>query len=322
MTERQEIDLTSALWTGNTPKRETKIKSDFIIDWGDSRVFFRTNGSDKSILSHTYKKPDVYTIKLYGTINWFNAHDTIEEKPSSDAKTLAAFLTKINVPNVCPIKNFIGSVYNYGAAFTSSYKLESVSGDVWSGLDLTENIEEDLVAVFYKCKALKAVPKEFKFPNLTKYSIHGLFNTTGISEIPENFFSSLNPAAETLIINDCFAQTLITSIPENLFANLPASSTVYYAISLFGACSHLTSVPNNLFANFPNDSRTRFRTTFHDCVGITGAVPELWVSHPNAQHEACFINCINASNYDQIPDDWKTLPEGDISLSDEYGFGF
>jgi hypothetical protein len=62
-------------------------------------------------------------------------------------------------------------------------------------------------------------------------------------------------------------------------------------------------VPSGLFTN--NTSVTTFQRTFYLCTTITSAVPTLWVSYPSVTHTQCFVNCTNASNYADIPTDWK-----------------
>lgn len=45
--------------------------------------------------------------------------------------------------------------------------------------------------------------------------------------------------------------------------------------------------------------------TFNACVGVTSAVPTLWVSYPSVTHTSSFTGDTNASNYASIPTGWK-----------------
>jgi len=53
---------------------------------------------------------------------------------------------------------------------------------------------------------------------------------------------------------------------------------------------------------------TNFNDTFNGCSSLTSDVPELWdtTKWPNVDlHKMCFYGCDSASNYSDIPDDWK-----------------
>lgn len=69
------------------------------------------------------------------------------------------------------------------------------------------------------------------------------------------------------------------------------------------ACQNLKYVPNNLFDKQTNISVLSY--CFFICENITSSVPELWLKFPNASKINCFYGCTNASNYSDIPDEWK-----------------
>jgi hypothetical protein len=89
-------------------------------------------------------------------------------------------------------------------------------------------------------------------------------------------------------------------IPANLFSN-NAGATIFW--NTFKNCSGLTGIPLGLFTN--NTLVTNFTGTFNGATGITSAVPKLWNTHPGAEHNNCFRDVVNASNYGVIPADWK-----------------
>lgn len=89
-------------------------------------------------------------------------------------------------------------------------------------------------------------------------------------------------------------------IPANLFANNSKITTFAYT---FTNCNKLVAIPEGLFDNNPEVNN--FNATFNNCYNVTSNVPELWVSHPDAQHKNCYYACVNATNYNDIPDDWK-----------------
>ena len=73
--------------------------------------------------------------------------------------------------------------------------------------------------------------------------------------------------------------------------------------STFAGCDSITNIPEGFWDNCPNV--TDVRGLFRNCTGITGRVPELWKIERITEYEGCFEGCINAENYDDIPDDWK-----------------
>jgi len=78
-----------------------------------------------------------------------------------------------------------------------------------------------------------------------------------------------------------------------------------YWFRTFQDRTNITSIPEGMFDDYPDIFW--FGDCFKGCTGITGAVPELWVSHPTANGSDCFKGCTNASNYADIPNDWKGL---------------
>ena len=71
----------------------------------------------------------------------------------------------------------------------------------------------------------------------------------------------------------------------------------------FYGCSKIKHIPPKIFRF--NKKITNFSYAFANCTGIVGDVPELWNEFPDATGTGCFRGCTNASNYADIPDNWK-----------------
>ena len=104
--------------------------------------------------------------------------------------------------------------------------------------------------------------------------------------------------------------TSLTSIPTDLFANCPNVTDFSNA---FLGCTSLVSIPADLFANCPNVAD--FSGAFYYCTNLTGNAPELWTRVPDGEAneyigtpdgQSCFGDCSNLTNYEQIPEYWKS----------------
>ena len=99
---------------------------------------------------------------------------------------------------------------------------------------------------------------------------------------------------------NCF-DGVIEKVHENLFAqNVNATNFE----KTFSKCYFLKEIPENLFAQNVNASVNSFKNTFETCTSITKSVPRLWTVYPGSETNNCFINCTNAANYNDIPENW------------------
>lgn len=141
-------------------------------------------------------------------------------------------------------------------------------------------------------------------------SIKGKLGTRAPSIGPDNQFEMayhLKEIGYGLFYNNpqyedfeyCFATTGLERITGDPFANCVNAKNINYCFLNRG----LREVPFGMFGDCVNLESCI--GTFAGCEYITTAVPELWKNPSIKEHEACFRGCVNASNYDDIPDDWK-----------------
>lgn len=130
-------------------------------------------------------------------------------------------------------------------------------------------------------------------------SFSSIFSLSGrLAEIPATLFHSCTKAID---FSYCFLWIRgLTSIPPDLFKYC---TEVTNFSQCFKWCENLTSIPIDLFDNCTE--ATSFFECFDDCHHVTGPVPPLWEMFPNADGTMCFWGCVNASNYDEIPANWK-----------------
>jgi hypothetical protein len=106
----------------------------------------------------------------------------------------------------------------------------------------------------------------------------------------------------TLVTNfmEVFRETDITSIGTNVFQYNTEVTTFEGALR---SCLALTTVDTAMFNT--NTKVTTYAYCFYGNTAITSAVPELWDLVPEPTGTDCFYGCTSASNYADIPSDWK-----------------
>ena len=160
-------------------------------------------------------------------------------------------------------------IYDVGThAFQDSRMLLSIPPNLFETCTKTESFED----CFTDCMNLESIPS-------------GLFDKcTNVTRFVSCFYSC----------------DKLTTIPDNLFDNCPKVVNFRYC---FFYCENLESIPEHLFDK--NKAVTDFTECFYNCMKVTSNVPELWISHATATHYGCFRGCTNASNYNDIPSEWK-----------------
>lgn len=192
-----------------------------------------------------------------------------------------------------------------GCSFVGVTSFESAFEGMTSLKTLTSNVfvlctdATSFKRCFYGCTSLEDIPSGL-FDGLEKVETfdYCFYNCKGIKSLPENLFSS---AFVCTSFQYCFgACSSLEDIPVGLFDNCFEVTTYF---GTFLQCTSVQSVPSDLFDD--STKVTVFRNTFFNCSGITSAVPELWNRSGISDEDGCYYNCVNASNYDSIPDSWK-----------------
>lgn len=177
----------------------------------------------------------------------------------------------------------ISTLKTMNSTFYQCYSLKKV------GTISCENLEE-MTSTFYNCTSLLEAPiiesKSLISMTSTFYGCTALENVQDINS------STLKTMTST------FAQCdSIKELPNINCENLESMRNT------FAGCGSITSIPEGFLDNCPNVTDVRY--AFKDCSGITGNVPELWKLEQITKYDRCFAGCVNASNYNDIPNDWK-----------------
>lgn len=123
------------------------------------------------------------------------------------------------------------------------------------------------------------------------------YSNENLIDLSENMFDFISFGYFLGTFNGC---TSLTRIPEGLFASC-VDSIEFGAV--FAGCDSLTEIPERLFEHCV--SAESFRQSFRGCGNVSGSVPSLWNTFPGADGYQCFDGCTNASNYEDIPAEWK-----------------
>lgn len=135
-----------------------------------------------------------------------------------------------------------------------------------------------------------------------------------LKAIPNNLFYTLPPAG--LHGAGMFANCIsLQDIPEHLFINTKYNISIVYVARMFSGCSELKTIPQDILRkNTSLSSRLSLLDyvayMFKDCVGITGTLPnyglnDTWTGTSLNDWVGLYQGCINAANYDNIPDNAK-----------------
>lgn len=172
----------------------------------------------------------------------------------------------------------------------------------------------DFSYCFYTCEKIAAIPAGL-FDHCT--AVTTFFRCFGscysLTAIPAGLFDQCNYVTS---FNGCFFNCgNIKEIPEGLFDHC---SIVTGFADCFSGCISITSIPPALFNNCTEVKR--FNDCFFNCSKATGETPytmvkgkkiRLWERTPEdgfakvTYCSRCFYQCVNLSDYAEIPSDWK-----------------
>ena len=253
---------------------------DVVIDWGEGApMTYNTSPAE-----HTYAIPGTYTLSIRGRASRIGFNN-----PNAQA-----ILTGI----LSPVRGIRG-LTSFENTFRSCRNLAT---PIPPGLfDNTPDVTT-FGAVFMDCTSLPGpIPKGLfdHTPLVTDFGGVFAWNPQFVSTIPAGLFDK-SPLATTFAAL-FYASGVSGAIPPGLF---DAATRATNFKNTFRDCFRITSIPPDLFAKTPNV--TTFHYTFAQAFSsIRGPVPELWISHPAALHPKTFAGNTGASNWNDIPADWK-----------------
>jgi len=275
---------------------------DVDVDWGDGSLVetFTTAGTK----AHEFASTGTYTIKLSGGFS------------GNDGKLVVGELKPIST-GVIP---YMG-ISSFAYVFAYCPSLTSIP----SGLFDNNTSVTSFSTAFLGCTSITEIPDGLFDNNTSVTDFGGTFALTDITSIPTGLFDNNIWATD---FSSCFYGTSITGVPTDLFKNCYDAETfegcfydcsdlttipsklfnnllqAKYFGSCFNSCTSLGAIPTDLFDDSSGGIDTLDRC-FYNCHSVTSSVPELWVYQHGALHTDCFYNCTSATNYGDIPYDWK-----------------
>lgn len=146
---------------------------------------------------------------------------------------------------------------------------------------------------------ITSIPSELFNNNTLVTTFYQTFNNCNIfTTIPIGLF---NNNTLVTIFNGTFQNcNALTSLTSELFSGNTAVTTF---ANCFNSCDDLASIPSDIFTG--NTNVISYDNTFNDNSSITSSVPTLWDLVPEPTGTNCYTNCTSASNYGDIPNDWK-----------------
>jgi hypothetical protein len=236
------------------------------IDWGDSTPNSGLITSSSSVNRiHTYVNAGTYTITISGFMPGFTVNN------NSGIRNLITELVQWGIVGLRSI-NFFGCVNL--TVIPGSNDLDLVGG--YTGLN-----EVTSFANFMRGTRITAIPAD-----IFDFSPTGLFD---------------NVTSATTFASCFFGCTALTSVPSNLF---DTNINVVNFSGTFRNCRSLTNVLQFTF----NTNVTIFNNLYNmssTANALTGTAPELWNRVPTPSGTDAFNNCINLTNFAEIPLNFK-----------------
>ena len=251
------------------------------ISWGDGTIETILPTSTLSYLRHVYESIGEYRIVVFGCAGnmILNQSDhrqylkrVLTPFPSTASITpYRAFSYCTNLESL-PLGLFsYATILGRDARYICDHcqRLSDIPGDLFLNIDPTE-LESAFEAVGYFLTEPVQIPSSLLWNCASLTSVARIFEFANITEIPDALFRDCEALENA---TNAFSSTKIEAIPENIFAGCPGI--------------------------------TNLIETFQSCRYVRGNVPELWISHPNANGTKCFNGVRFADNYNDIPSDWK-----------------
>jgi hypothetical protein len=281
----------------------TPYETLFTASWGDGTQSY-ISGSESAAASHLYTNSGTYTVTLSGQCEFFGVSQT-----SGQSFSLRNVLTKINK---------WGSMQFGAISFNGCDKLTQIP-DGEPGLYSLYRIL-NMFSVGTRTNSPR-----FEIPqNLFKYchnlgnrgqDVQAIFASNQyITYIPEKlFYYSPNVYFPNSAFSNC---NNLRFLPNQLFPPLPNRSLIEYGAfynigNMFRSTDNLQSIPSNMFDPITGSIGSFAQRVFSQNSTIntlTGNAPQLWLSQYSSSTWSVtdfFENCVNLTNYNDIPAGWK-----------------
>jgi hypothetical protein len=199
-------------------------------------------------------------------------------------------------------KGYISPLKYAPASFFGCEALNYLGRNVFDNLSNCKSVNH----LFDGCK-IKKIPNSLlrHCENLIDASY--IFEACDIDYIPEDLFTY---CPKLKYVNHAFHRCdYVTVIPKDLFVENPL---IEEAEKCFQACRRLRDFPQTIFDSCKNLTNVRYAIAGensvigYDSVQHVKLIPELWKwENPPALHEGFAFGCTEASNYNEVPEDWK-----------------
>lgn len=270
-----EVDITL---NGNHTTEYSSIyaiagNGDISIDWGDGSAPTRLTNPTAATARHMYRRADGdrFIVTIIGELTFCRF------PPDQGTSPRRPNITRV----LTPFPKSMSARSDFNSVFTNQWNLISTPENLFQ---YCHNVET-LANAFYWCFAYKIparlLERQFLLQNMA-WCFAGAGQNLDRIDIPEDLF------------DDC---ALITDFSRCWYE-------IDYTSSTAPAMPHPPKyIPGDLFD--PCVNVETFDSCFSNSKGVQGNVPELWISHPNADGNSCFMGCERATNYADIPAAWK-----------------
>lgn len=231
--------------------------------------------------------------------------------------TIASEVMK-GFPNVVSARELFAEsqlyYFNYDTFFETNTLLEDISG-MFSSLKIVSFRFHN--EIFYPLVNLKKADYLFKdttpissvgadifIKNTKLTSLKGCFQNTGYAKTAN--VSTLDALQN---MSYCYSYANVKSFPAGM---LNSNTNLVDVSFMFNGNSNMTTGDITLFELATKINN--FESCFNGCKTYTSALPNAWETHPNANGTDYAKDCINASNYADIPETWGGAKKESIPI--------
>lgn len=286
----------------------------FVVDWGDETPISVVDSFNHPDASHTYMNAGIFQIRIIGICETWRWDDTPEWEHRKyltkviqwgKVNTTDFYRSYNGCTGLTSIPAEMPNVENYGQVFRNCTSLSSLPQGLFANCFKAVFLDN----VFSGCKNLRTLPSGLFDDTPAVAGFNGTFFGCGLLFIPSGLFD--NCIAVTSFSNTFNGCENLSAIPNGIFAHNSEARIFQY---VFKNCKSLTTIPLGLFDHCKKVIISS--QVFAGCSNLTGTTPktngyELWQRVGLAGYPTsiigikCFSGCVNLSNYNDIPANWK-----------------